>query len=107
MRLNAATLAGAALGGILFGLAPALAQAPPVTNTAAPAATAAPKPPAKPAEKAPEARKRGPPKSYAHCLGLARKEGLRGAQRRRYVSRCQLGFENAQLGNAALVLDPA
>lgn len=99
MRLTLAALAAIAFGASL-GAAPVAAQtlpapAPVAAPAASPAAPAAARPPAapKPAPKPPEARRRGPPKAYAHCLGLARKDGLRGAERRRWVARCQLGYE--------------
>jgi hypothetical protein len=109
MGLNVTVLAGAAFGACLMAGSAAFAQQPPASVPAAaavqppapPTATgattarpASPKAPAKPAEVKPH---RGPPRPYAQCIGIARKAGLRGAERRRYVSRCQLGYESAGL----------
>ena len=60
--------------------APSFAQQPTRTTASSPAAP-----------KTSPARKR--PSSYAQCLGTARQNGLRGAQRRRFVARCRFGYE--------------
>jgi hypothetical protein len=66
-------------------------QAP--TPAAAP--RAAPPPATRPAPPAAHAPGRDAlrPRPYAQCKAQARQSGLRGADRRRFVSRCQLGYE--------------
>lgn len=95
-------LAAAAALFLVGGLSPSLAQTAPATPApagTAPAVPAAPAPnppgparatpPAAPAAAGAETRR---PRSYGHCIRASRKRKLTGAERRRFVARCQLGY---------------
>lgn len=94
MRPVPLALAAALGAGLLC--TPALAQpAPQPTQPQAPTTTAAtPKlpPPTRSVAKPTIPARKGPPRPYAACLHDARKAGLKGADRRRFVSRCELGY---------------
>ena len=66
---------------------------PPADARGAPAAPAKPpeaRPAPPPARAAPERRR---PRPYAFCNATARQRGLRGGDRRRFITRCELGYE--------------
>lgn len=99
---------------LIVGASASFAQVPPASqapaNAPAPSAPAAPAAPSAPS--GPGARVAAPTpsaaapsgpagpsetkraRSYRSCIRAARKRALRGAVRRRFVARCQLGYES-------------
>lgn len=71
--------------------------APPPTTTQGAAKPAKPSsivpgPSARPAMPATTSADRKYDRSYRHCKARAQKRGLRGAERRNFIRRCELGF---------------
>jgi hypothetical protein len=87
------------LAGPVFAQAPAAAPPPPTVQETVPAdpsmtgATTV-RPAGRSARPAPPAASRAPrqPRPYGVCRDRARERGLRGGDRRSFITRCQLGF---------------
>lgn len=67
---------------------------PPPQGAAKPAkpSSVVPGPSARPAMPATASADRKYDRSYRHCKARAQKRGLRGAERRNFIRRCELGF---------------